>query len=289
MKNLSGKKTKNKEMTKSAKMNNNKPENTDRLSRQQWKNKMKNKRKCQNKYRQNKPAEEVNQVQSAEKHKPGEEVKTESHSNNNNSDDPPAKRQEKECKQGKMKRTVEQTEPSCPTKTETHRGGKQTQRKRNKTGDVEVEKVSSLSPAEGSEQKAVEVTDDQHQLPAKRPKPEPSQKQSLNKEKLRKILQSQEPEQQESSAETKDEPSFPKEEAQPDRSASLRSRMEQRLESARFRYINEVLYSTSSGEASRMFKQDPQAFWIYHKGYTAQVQRWPANPVDEIISFIRRK
>lgn len=277
-------------MTKSAEMNENKPENTERLSRQQWKNKMKNKRKCQNKYRQNKPEEEINTDQSAEKHKPEEEVKTESHGNNNG--ELPAKRQGKKCKTEKTKRTLEQTEPSCPTKTETHRGGKQTQRKRNKTGDTEAEKGSTLSPADGSELKAVDATDDQQQLPAKRPKPEPRQKQSLNKEKLRKILQSQETAQQESSAETQDEPAFPEEEeeaAQPDRSASLRSRMEQRLASARFRYINEVLYSTSSGEASRMFKQDPQAFWIYHKGYTAQVQRWPANPVDEIISFIRRK
>ncbi|XP_038830031.1 ribosomal RNA-processing protein 8-like [Salvelinus namaycush] len=65
--------------------------------------------------------------------------------------------------------------------------------------------------------------------------------------------------------------------------------MEQRLESARFRYINEVLYTTSSGEAKRMFRQDPQAFSIYHRGFTAQVQRWPANPVDAIISYIRHK
>lgn len=74
-----------------------------------------------------------------------------------------------------------------------------------------------------------------------------------------------------------------------DRSASLRSRMEQRLEAARFRYINEVLYTSSSGEAKRMFSQDPQAFDVYHKGFTAQVQRWPANPVDAIIAYIQKK
>ncbi|CAL8352762.1 unnamed protein product [Lota lota] len=74
-----------------------------------------------------------------------------------------------------------------------------------------------------------------------------------------------------------------------DRSASLRSRMEQRLEAARFRYINEVLYTSSSGEAKRMFSQDPQAFGIYHKGFTAQVRRWPANPVDAIIAYIHKK
>ncbi|KAJ7995609.1 hypothetical protein DPEC_G00246360 [Dallia pectoralis] len=74
-----------------------------------------------------------------------------------------------------------------------------------------------------------------------------------------------------------------------DRSAALRSRMELRLESARFRYINEVLYTTSSGDAKRMFRQDPQAFGVYHKGFTAQVKRWPVNPVDAIISYICQK
>ncbi|KAJ3590483.1 hypothetical protein NHX12_008434 [Muraenolepis orangiensis] len=74
-----------------------------------------------------------------------------------------------------------------------------------------------------------------------------------------------------------------------DRSASLRARMEQRLEAARFRYINEVLYTSTSGEAKRMFSQDPQAFGVYHRGFTAQVQRWPANPVDAIIAFIHKK
>ena len=106
------------------------------------------------------------------------------------------------------------------------------------------------------------------------------------------MLHSPEPVQQESPAETREEPAAPKEEEKEvklDRSASLRSRMEHRLEAARFRYINEVLYSTSSGEARRMFRQDPQAFGIYHRGYTAQVQRWPANPVDAIISYIQHK
>ncbi|XP_068572736.1 ribosomal RNA-processing protein 8-like [Cebidichthys violaceus] len=123
----------------------------------------------------------------------------------------------------------------------------------------------------------------------KRLKPELSKEQILKREKLRKLLRRQEPVQQENPAETTDEPAVPEEEAKEDRSASLRSRMERRLESARFRYISEVSYAASSGEAKRMFKRDPQAFWIYHRGHTAQVQRRPANPVDAIISYIRQK
>uniref|UniRef100_A0A4W5LYX9 Ribosomal RNA-processing protein 8 n=1 Tax=Hucho hucho TaxID=62062 RepID=A0A4W5LYX9_9TELE len=105
------------------------------------------------------------------------------------------------------------------------------------------------------------------------------------------MLHGQSPEKKEQPAEQEEETRTTEEvkEAPADRSAALRSRMEQRLESARFRYINKVLYTTSSGEAKCMFRQDPQAFSIYHRGFTAQVQRWPANPVDAIISSIRHK
>ncbi|XP_043115286.1 ribosomal RNA-processing protein 8 isoform X2 [Puntigrus tetrazona] len=75
----------------------------------------------------------------------------------------------------------------------------------------------------------------------------------------------------------------------PDPSAALRTKMEKRLEAARFRYINEQLYTSTSGEAKRMFQQDPEAIAIYHKGYMAQVQHWPTNPVDSIISYICKK
>lgn len=78
-------------------------------------------------------------------------------------------------------------------------------------------------------------------------------------------------------------------ERQIDRSSALRSRMEKRLQSARFRFINELLYTSTSGEAKRMFTQDPDAIGVYHKGYTEQVKHWPANPVDSIISYIQRR
>ncbi|XP_076591444.1 uncharacterized protein rrp8 [Chaetodon auriga] len=279
--------TKDTETTKSAKVNVNKPEGTEKLSRQQWKNKMKNKRKCKNKYRQNEPEEEVNKAEPAEKHKPNKEVRTESRSNNNNSEkisETPEKGKERERKPQKRKKTDEDTGMSCPTGTE-----KQVE----KEDKTKSSKGATQSSADGSKQKAeepeVEIRDHQPQLPTKRLKPELSREQSLKRERLQRILRSQETDQREGPAETRDEPAAPEEEVKQDRSASLRSRMEQRLESARFRYINEVLYSTSSGDAKRMFQQDPQAFWVYHRGYTAQVQRWPANPVDDIISYIRQR
>ncbi|KAK5868854.1 hypothetical protein PBY51_009831 [Eleginops maclovinus] len=271
-------KTKEKEVTQSATVNGNNPEDTEQLNRKQWKNKMKNKRKCNNKYRQNKD-EEVNKG-SAEPDKTKQEGKI--HSNTKSKT--PAKKKEKQRKPQKRKNTKEETDVSASTERLQTVG--------------KVKKAANESSAGGSKHKAdepiVEITDDQHPSPIKRLRPELSKAEILKREKLRKMLHNQEKVQQEqvqqeSPAEMKDEPVVPEEEVQQDRSASLRSRMEQRLESARFRYINEVLYSTSSGEARRMFKQDPEAFGIYHRGYTAQVQRWPANPVEAIISYIQQK
>ncbi|XP_035681144.1 ribosomal RNA-processing protein 8-like [Branchiostoma floridae] len=75
----------------------------------------------------------------------------------------------------------------------------------------------------------------------------------------------------------------------PDRSSILRQKMEARLKSARFRQINEMLYTTTGEEARRMFQKDPGAFQVYHQGFSAQVQKWPVNPVDKIITWLRRR
>ncbi|KAM8905262.1 uncharacterized protein rrp8 isoform 2-T4 [Spinachia spinachia] len=256
-----------------------KTDNTEKLSRQQWKTKMKNKRKCKNKYSEDKPKMEINNAVCAE------QVKLESHRNNNINAQTPANKNEKKRKLQKLKKTeVDQDSSGAPDTRGPRKEKKQ-------VGD-KVTKDTSKSSAFGSKQQValckVKIASEQQQSPIKRLKPELSKEEILKREKLRKMMNTWEPVQRESPAETKDEPAI-EGEAKRDRSASLRSRMEQRLDSARFRYINEVLYSTSSGEAKRMFQQDPEAFGIYHRGYTAQVQRWPANPVDNIISFIRQK
>lgn len=69
---------------------------------------------------------------------------------------------------------------------------------------------------------------------------------------------------------------------------SLRERMMARLKAARFRYLNEQIYTTDSKEAQNLFKTDPDAFQAYHEGYKHQVQKWPINPVDVIISAIKK-
>ncbi|XP_074427749.1 ribosomal RNA-processing protein 8 isoform X1 [Larus michahellis] len=73
------------------------------------------------------------------------------------------------------------------------------------------------------------------------------------------------------------------------RSAALRARMEARLVSARFRYINQQLYTSTSREAARLFRSDPEAFHIYHRGFARQVERWPQNPLHRIVRYLRRR
>ena len=70
---------------------------------------------------------------------------------------------------------------------------------------------------------------------------------------------------------------------------SLKERMEEQLKASRFRYLNEQLYTSDSQSAQELFAEDPEAFHVYHHGYQAQVSKWPANPVDRAISYVKGK
>ncbi|CAG5134082.1 unnamed protein product [Candidula unifasciata] len=61
------------------------------------------------------------------------------------------------------------------------------------------------------------------------------------------------------------------------------------LDSARFRYINEQLYSCTGGDAMKLFKEDRAAFAVYHEGFQNQVHKWPVNPLDIFIKQIKDK
>ncbi|XP_071781453.2 uncharacterized protein rrp8 [Centroberyx gerrardi] len=298
-KNTNSARMEDKEITKSDNLEGNKADNAEKLSRKQWKTKMKNKRKCQNKYRPNKPEEEVNKADSTGQHSAKEQLKIDSYSNDINIEktftQTPAlkKKKEKERKPQKRKMVID---VSSTLDTQTLKEDKESIKIENKTmGSNHVKKGAFESSGDGSKQEAGEPHgaipgEQQHPGPSKRLKLEASKEQSRKRDQLRKLLHSQEPDKPENPTEDKVTPAEEKvKDAPADRSASLRFRMEQRLEAARFRYINEVLYTTSSGEAKRMFRQDPQAFGVYHRGYTAQVHRWPSNPVDAIISYIQQK
>lgn len=61
-----------------------------------------------------------------------------------------------------------------------------------------------------------------------------------------------------------------------------------RLKAARFRFINEQLYTQTGEDAIKVFNEDDSAFNTYHDGYRIQVNQWPINPLDRIIKSIKK-
>jgi len=61
--------------------------------------------------------------------------------------------------------------------------------------------------------------------------------------------------------------------------------LHQQLSGARFRFLNEQLYTIPSTEAYSMMQDTPSLFNEYHSGYRIQVDQWPNNPLD---GYIRR-
>lgn len=68
--------------------------------------------------------------------------------------------------------------------------------------------------------------------------------------------------------------------------SSFQNKMQQKLQAAKFRYLNEMIYTCSGKEALSYFQQNKDEFQDYHKGYQSQVSKWPINPVDKIIQEI---
>ncbi|KAI3318632.1 methyltransferase-domain-containing protein [Xylariaceae sp. AK1471] len=63
--------------------------------------------------------------------------------------------------------------------------------------------------------------------------------------------------------------------------------MREKLVSARFRHLNETLYTKPSAEAFELFQGSPEMFQEYHEGFRRQVNVWPENPVDGYIEDIK--
>lgn len=67
----------------------------------------------------------------------------------------------------------------------------------------------------------------------------------------------------------------------------LQQRMAAKLTSARFRHLNQTLYTSPSNEAVQLFADSPQAYTSYHAGFRAQVAVWPQNPVEGFIEDLK--
>ncbi|KAK4238387.1 ribosomal RNA-processing protein 8 [Achaetomium macrosporum] len=69
----------------------------------------------------------------------------------------------------------------------------------------------------------------------------------------------------------------------------LQASMREKLISARFRHLNETLYTRPSTEAFQLFQDSPEMFTEYHEGFRRQVDVWPENPVDGYIADIKSR
>ena len=71
--------------------------------------------------------------------------------------------------------------------------------------------------------------------------------------------------------------------------SALQAKFAKKLEGAKFRMINEMLYTSKGAHALEEFQKDPQLFDIYHEGFREQASHWPDNPLTLIIQWLQRK
>eukprot|EP01116_Phalansterium_solitarium_P002864 TRINITY_DN1317_c1_g1_i2.p1 TRINITY_DN1317_c1_g1~~TRINITY_DN1317_c1_g1_i2.p1 ORF type:complete len:392 (-),score=95.52 TRINITY_DN1317_c1_g1_i2:293-1408(-) len=69
--------------------------------------------------------------------------------------------------------------------------------------------------------------------------------------------------------------------------SSLQRAMAERLAGGKFRWLNEQLYTTPSTHSFELFQQQPELFELYHEGFRRQVTKWPENPLDRCIAYVR--
>ncbi|KAK5998479.1 25S rRNA (adenine-N(1))-methyltransferase [Cladobotryum mycophilum] len=75
----------------------------------------------------------------------------------------------------------------------------------------------------------------------------------------------------------------------PSKLTPLQASMREKLISARFRHLNETLYTRPSEESFTLFQDSPEMFDEYHEGFRRQVKVWPENPVDSFLQDIRTR
>ncbi|MCJ1313877.1 25S rRNA (adenine645-N1)-methyltransferase [Agyrium rufum] len=66
----------------------------------------------------------------------------------------------------------------------------------------------------------------------------------------------------------------------------LQTAMRQKLVSARFRHLNQQLYTSPSASAQALFSTNPTFFTEYHDGFARQVTAWPENPASTFSKWV---
>lgn len=75
----------------------------------------------------------------------------------------------------------------------------------------------------------------------------------------------------------------------PPKLTPLQASMREKLISARFRHLNETLYTRPSADAFSLFDESPDMFTEYHEGFRRQVEVWPENPVEGYLADVRQR
>jgi ribosomal RNA-processing protein 8 len=70
---------------------------------------------------------------------------------------------------------------------------------------------------------------------------------------------------------------------------SMQRAMRDKLIGARFRHLNETMYTSSNAANLKLFSQHPDMWRDYHAGFSQQVQSWPENPIDHFIAECRSR
>ncbi|KDO33492.1 hypothetical protein SPRG_02300 [Saprolegnia parasitica CBS 223.65] len=69
--------------------------------------------------------------------------------------------------------------------------------------------------------------------------------------------------------------------------SAMQEQMKRRLEGGKFRMLNEQLYTTTGGEAFEEFQAEPELFDTYHEGFREMAEKWPLNPLDTFINYVK--
>lgn len=69
---------------------------------------------------------------------------------------------------------------------------------------------------------------------------------------------------------------------------SVKEKMVNKLKAAKFRLLNEQIYTTTGKKMHDYFTNNTEDFLAYHEGYKQQVSKWPLNPLDVIIKRINK-
>ncbi|KAL3662407.1 hypothetical protein V7S43_012734 [Phytophthora oleae] len=64
--------------------------------------------------------------------------------------------------------------------------------------------------------------------------------------------------------------------------------MRRKLDGGKFRMLNEQLYTTTGQNAFSTFQSDPELFDVYHQGFREMADKWPTNPLDTFIDYVKR-